>query len=128
MCDLISLLLYLHKYHTTYRILSEKWWHYGWTPAIAEIKRIDKDYERIIISMSGEPAWIFFAANYQYDPSLWQKEFPIGRDVDVNGFGKYQQNISLVIRNSDIQIYGLGRIIDFRLHRECKQIGSNLNL
>lgn len=110
----ISLFFYFHQYYSFYPILSERWWHYGWTPAIAEIKKIDKDYDRVIISMSGEPAWIFFAANYQYDPLLWQKEYPIGRDTELKGFGKVSHTGKFYFGspNSDVQIYGLGRVID----------------
>jgi 4-amino-4-deoxy-L-arabinose transferase-like glycosyltransferase len=111
---LLSLFFYLHSYYAAYPVISEHWWHYGWGPAISEIKSIDVSYDRVIISMKGEPAWIFFAGYYQYDPHLWQKEFPIGRNVDVIGFGSVSHIGKFYFGSpqSDVQIYGLGKYID----------------
>lgn len=123
---------YIHDYYTFYPWRSERWWHYGWTPAIKEIKNIDKDYEKVIISMSGEPAWIFFAANYQYDPKLWQKEYPIGNDVEVAGFGKISHTGKFYFGSPDksIQIYGLGKVIDSKTLylANASEVGANLIL
>lgn len=66
---------------------SERWWHYGWKEAISSVKEIDPDYNRVFISMKGEPAWIFFAANYPYPPERWQANFPVGNDEFIEGFG-----------------------------------------
>jgi 4-amino-4-deoxy-L-arabinose transferase-like glycosyltransferase len=110
----ISVFFYLHEYYVAYPWNSERWWNYGWGPAIAEIKSIDSNYDRVIISMSDEPAWIYFAGYYEYPPALWQKNFPIGNDVNVDGFGKISHIDKFYFGSpeSNVQIYGLGRYID----------------
>ena len=127
---LISVFFYLHEYYTAYTWNSERWWHYGWGPAITEIKSIDSNYDKVIISMSGEPAWIFFAAYYEYPPAVWQSQYPIGRDVDVPGFGKISHTGKFYFGTPDpkIQIYGLGQYIDSKTLylANAKEMGANL--
>ncbi len=127
-----SIVFYLHQYFSFYPFLSEKWWHNGWTEAIYTLKSVDKDYDRVIISMDGEPAWIFFAANYVYPPDRWQKEFPIGRDVEIPGFGKISHIDKYYFGTPDesVQIYGLGKYIDGKTLylANAKEDGDNLIL
>jgi len=52
------------------------------------MKEVEGNYDRIIISTSDEPPWIFFAASYQYPPADWQENFPLGNDVELSGIGK----------------------------------------
>lgn len=127
---LISFIFYMHTYWVHYPSLSERWWHYGWGPAITEIKKIDSNYDRVIISMSGEPAWIFFAGWYQYPPDKWQKEFPVGRDVEVEGFGKISHTGKFYFGSPSpsVQIYGLSRYIDSKTLylANASEVGANL--
>ncbi len=83
---LISFVFYQHRYWTHYPQESERWWHYGWSQGMKTIKDIDTNYDRVFISMSGEPAWIFFAGGYEYSPSEWHKGYPF-KDDFVEGFG-----------------------------------------
>lgn len=126
----ISFALYLHEYYVHYPWESERWWHYGWGPAISEVKLIDSNYDRVIISMSGEPAWIFFAGYYEYPPSLWQKEFPLTNIADVPGFGRISHTgkFYFAAPSSDVQIYGLGRYIDSKTLylANASEVGANL--
>ena len=62
--------------------------------------------------MSGEPAWIFFAGYYQYPPALWQKEFPIGRDVTVAGFGKISHTDKFYFGSPQGGMYEWGKILN----------------
>lgn len=127
---LISLFFYLHEYYTAYPWSSERWWHYGWGPAISEIKAVDSNYDRVIISMSGEPAWIFFAGYYEYPPALWQKEYPIGRDVEVPGFGKISHTGKFYFGSpsSKVKVYGLANYIDSKTLylANASEMGANL--
>ena len=83
-----NFIFYQHNFWVHNPWDSERWWHYGWSQSIQSIKDVEDDYENVVISMAGEPAWIFFAANYQYPPDLWQKNFPVGNDTELEGFGK----------------------------------------
>lgn len=85
---LAMFIFYQHRLWVHYPWDSERWWHYGWGPAVTEIKKIDKNYDKVILSTSDEPPWVFFAAWYEYPPAKWQAEFPIGNDVELSGFGK----------------------------------------
>lgn len=80
--------------------------------------------------MSGEPAWIFFAAYYEYPPALWQAQYPIGRDIDVPGFGKISHTGKFYFGSPDpkVQIYGLGQYIDSKTLylANAKEMGANL--
>lgn len=126
----VSIFLYMHEYWVHWPLSSERWWHYGWGQSISEIKSIDSGYNKVIISMSGEPAWIFFAAYYQYPPDLWQKNFPIGRDAEVAGFGKISHIDKFYFGSPDksVQIYGLGPYIDTKTLylANASEIGTNL--
>ncbi len=128
----VCMLFYFHEYYAVYPVTSAHWWHYGWGPAIAEIKSIDKNYDRVIISMKGEPAWIFFAGYYQYDPTLWQKEFPIGRDTELSGFGKVSHTGKFYFGSPEesVKIYGLGKYIDSKILylANANEDGENLIL
>jgi 4-amino-4-deoxy-L-arabinose transferase-like glycosyltransferase len=128
----LSLFFYIHEYYVHYPWYSQRWWHAGWGEAISSVKEIDTDYDRVIISMSGEPAWIFFAGHYQYDPSKWQSEFPIGRDEEVPGFGKISHTGKFYFGtpDKDIQIYGLSRVIDSKTLylANANEVGENLIL
>lgn len=109
---LVSFAFYLHEYYVHYPMASERWWHYGWGPAITEVKKIDSNYDKVFISMSGEPAWIFFAGYYQYPPTLWQKEFPIGRDVTVAGFGKISHTGKFYFGSPQGGLYEWGKFLN----------------
>lgn len=126
----LEFVFYFHNYHTSYPWRSERWWHYGWGPAISEIKKIDADYDRVIISNSGEPAWIFFAGNYMYDPKVWQEEYPIGNDVEVPGFGSISHTGKFYfgIPDNSVKIYGIGRFIDSKTLylANASEVGANL--
>jgi hypothetical protein len=80
--------------------------------------------------MKGEPAWTFFAGNYQYSPVLWQKEYPIGQDVEVPGFGKVSHTGKFYFGspNDNVQIYGLGSFIDNKTLylANASEVGNNL--
>lgn len=82
----VSFVFYLHNYYVHYPWDSERWWHAGWKDAITTIKEVENNYDRVFITMSDEPAWIFFAAYSQFDPKKWHKGFPM-EGTYVDGFG-----------------------------------------
>lgn len=127
---LLCMLFYFHRYYVVYPVISANWWHYGWGQAIAEIKTIDINYDRVIISMKSEPAWIFFAGYYEYDPHLWQVEPPIGRDIEVDGFGKISHTGKYFFGspNEEVKIYGLGKYIDSKTLYLANAIEDGENL
>lgn len=125
---ILSFGLYLHSYYMHYPYDSERWWHYGWESGITEIKKIDKDYDRVFITMKDEPAWVFFAGAYEYNPSTWQKEYPIGNDVEVKGFGKVSHTGKFYFGSPQGGIYELGKDIDTKTLylASAKEVAWNL--
>jgi hypothetical protein len=105
---------YLHNYYVHYPWESERWWHYGYEESIKTIKLIEKDYDKVVITTASEPPWIFFAGWYEYPPDKWQREFPIGNDKKLAGFGKISHIDKYYFGSigSDKGIEGLGSIID----------------
>jgi hypothetical protein len=126
----LSFIFYLHNYYVHYPWDSERWWHYGFEESVKTIKSIDKDFDKVIISMSGEPAWIFFGSWYEYDPSIWHNEFPIGNDGELSGFGKVSHigKFYFSAVPDEVGIFGLGRIIDNKTLylANASEIGENL--
>jgi 4-amino-4-deoxy-L-arabinose transferase-like glycosyltransferase len=107
---------------------SERWWHAGWQEAIQTIKKIDKDYDKVVISMSGEPAWIFFAGWYQYPPQLWHQGYPF-KKTTLAGFGEISYIDKFYFGSvGEEGIYGLGKYIDTKTLylANAKEIGANL--
>jgi 4-amino-4-deoxy-L-arabinose transferase-like glycosyltransferase len=82
-----SFFLYEHNYRVHYPFASERWWHAGFKESFGYIKTVENQYDRVFISMAGEPAWIFFAGYYQYPPQKWHENFPF-KTTWVDGFGR----------------------------------------
>ncbi len=93
---------------------SERWWHSGYEESVKTIKEIDKDYDKVILSMINEPAWIFFAGWYEYPPDQWQAEFPIHNEVNIAGFGRVSHIDKFYFGSipESVGINGLGKVID----------------
>lgn len=125
---IISVFLYQHEYWKHYPWNSERWWHAGYKESIKTIKEIDKDYDRVIISMAGEPAWIFFAGWYEYPPQLWHQGYPL-KKTTLEGFGEIS-HIDKYYFSQAGGIYDLGKIIDPKTLylAVAKEIGANLIL
>lgn len=109
---------------------SERWWHAGFKESIQTIKSIDKDYDRVIISMVGEPAWIFFAGWYKYPPDKWHSGFPF-KKTTLSGFGEisYIDKFYFGAFSSEKGgIYDLPKFIDKKTlyMAVAKEIGANL--
>lgn len=125
----LSFYSYQHRYWVHYPRESERWWHAGFKESIQAIKEIDKDYDKVIISMAGEPAWIFFAGWYEYPPEKWHRGFPF-KKTKVAGFGEisYIDKYYFGSPDSNIGIYGLGNVIDDKTLylAVAKEIGANL--
>lgn len=110
---LLSFVFYQHTFWVHYPWDSERWWHAGFEEAIQSIKEVEKDYDRVVISMAGEPAWIFFAGWYEYPPDKWHSEFPIGNDVDLEGFGRVSHTDKFYFGSPEVEgLYSWGEVID----------------
>jgi len=92
--------------------LSERWWHSGWGEGVNAVKEIDEDFDKVIISMAGEPAWIFFAGHYEYSPKDWHENFPVGNDVELENVGKVSHIGKFYFSPLGGDLYEWGKILD----------------
>lgn len=84
---LISFIFYLHQYWVHYPWDSERWWHAGFKETFQAMREVEKNYDRVFISMAGEPVWIFFAGWNQFPPDKWHQGYPFAGTY-VDGFGQ----------------------------------------
>lgn len=127
----LSFGLYLHEYYVHYPWNSERWWHAGWREAVQAVKEIDKDYDKVVISTANEPPWVFFAASYPYSPREWQKNFPIGNDVALPGFGTVSHIDKFYFGSPEkTGVYNWGKILDDKTLylADAKEVNVNLIL
>jgi hypothetical protein len=127
----LNFVFYQHTFWVHNPYDSEHWWHAGWKESIQEIKKIDSNYDRVIITMSDEPAWIFFASWYEYDPAKWQKEFPTEQKKTLDGWGEVSYTNKYYFGSfhpASGGIYDLPKYIDNRTLylASAKEIGANL--
>ena len=106
---------YLHNYYSHYPFASERWWHAGWGEGIKSVKSLESQYDKVAISMAGEPAWIFFAGHYMYSPAAWQANFPIGNDVELPGFGKVSHIDKFYFGSPSGGLYDWGQVLDEKM-------------
>lgn len=127
----LNFVFYQHNFWVHNARDAERWWHSGWQESIQTIKSIDQNYDKVIITMSDEPAWIFFAGWYEYDPSKWQKEFPVENKTTLHGFGEVSHIDKYYFGSFHPPvggIYDLPKYIDNKTLylASAKEIGANL--
>jgi len=90
----------------TPKVVAEKW-NDGYKETVEYISKIEKNYDKVVISSSQAPSYIFYAWNLRYDPVNYQKEAQTNHTPDEHGlnftsqFSKYYftKNISQEIKN-----------------------------
>lgn len=108
---------------------SERWWHYGWQQAIQSIKDNESHFDKVVISTSDEPPWVFFAAWYEYPPRQWQQNFPLDNKVNLDGFGEVSHVGKFYFGSPELQgVYDWGKVMDkdTLYLASAKEVGPNL--
>jgi 4-amino-4-deoxy-L-arabinose transferase-like glycosyltransferase len=85
----------------TPRIVAEKW-NDGYEETVDYVAKIEKNYDRIVVSSSKAPSYIFYLWNLRYSPQKYHQEVKVDHTPDEHGlnftsqFGKYYftKNIS----------------------------------
>lgn len=108
----LNFFFYQHNYWVHNPTQSERWWHSGYEESVKYVKGVEKNYDKIVITTAAEPPWIFFAGYYEYNPSSWQKNFPIGNDVTVAGLGKVSHIDKFYFGSYSGGLYEWGKEID----------------
>lgn len=133
---LVSFILYQHKFWVHYPWDSERWWHAGFKEAIQTAVAESGKYDRVIISMAGEPAIIFFLGWSQYPPEEFQREQIItgkGRTLpkeNVPGFGDISRLGKYYFGSPGVGVYELASVLpDNTLYvATAKEVNVNLVL
>ncbi len=124
----LCIFFYLHNYWVHNPTYSERWWHYGFKEGITYIKDNQQSYDKVIISTANEPPWIFFAGLYKYDPKLWQKNFPIGKDIELAGVGKVSHIDKFYFGSPSGGVYDWGKVVDDKILYLASAKEVNVNL
>lgn len=89
-----NFLYYLNQYFVQQNYFASHEWQYGYEKAVAEVMRLEKDYDRIIVSNERvlDQSYIFFLFYLKYPPPIYQMEnAEIARQTrGVRRFGKYE--------------------------------------
>lgn len=139
----LSFIFYQHNYWVHYPWYSERWWHAGFGQMVNAIKKVESDYDKVIISTASEPPWVFFAAYFPYSPERWQEKSQSFDKVDLRGFGEisYLDKYYFGTPTLPNGIYSLAEFLDertlyvasekefrFNLIREPERLPQNIKL
>ncbi len=126
---ILSFVSYQHLYWVHNPSQSERWWHYGWGPAISEVKQIQSEFDNVIITSADEPPWIFFAAWYEFDPVQWHQGYPMKKH-NIPGFGdiSYIGKFSFGNFEGKKGLYDWGKILDDKTLYLASAKEVNVNL
>lgn len=85
---------YLNQYFVQQNYYTSQEWQYGYKEAIEEVRKIEGDYDKIIVSNKPhlDQSYIFFLFYLQYPPDQYQKEakYASGGFRENHAFGKYE--------------------------------------
>lgn len=91
---LINIGYYLDQYFVQQNYYNSKYWQYGYKEAVGEVKKIEDNYSKIIVSNQPhlDQSYMFFLFYLLYDPSLYQKQSQdsSGGFKENHTFGKYE--------------------------------------
>jgi len=107
---------------------SERWWHGGFQDAIESVMEMEEDYDDVLIGMSSEPAWIFFAGWSEFDPAVWQSVKPDKNWINHEKYGNITTIGKYYFGSPDGGLYDWGRSMDDKVlfMASEKDVGINL--
>ncbi|OGG00030.1 hypothetical protein A2153_05785 [Candidatus Gottesmanbacteria bacterium RBG_16_38_7b] len=86
MLYLINFLYFMNSYFLLLPRDNSSIWNYGWREAVTYVKKLEKQYDNIIISDVNGMPYIYFLFYNQYDPAQFQKEAVRSYAADRFGF------------------------------------------
>jgi len=113
-----NFIYYLNQYFVQQNYFYSEAWQYGYKDAIAEVKKIEKKYNKIIVSNQPhlDQSYIFFLFYLKYSPVLYQKETKdvSGGFAESHYFGKFEfRPISWEKETKNSETLYIGRPNDF---------------
>lgn len=73
---IINMAFFMHAFFIHNPQEAGQWWHTGWKESVLFIEENKNIYDKIMVSMKDEPAWIFYAAYTHLDPEKFQNFNP----------------------------------------------------
>lgn len=132
---LVSFIFYQHLYWVHYSWDSERWWHAGFEDAIKTAVSQSGNYDKVVISMAGEPAMIFFLGWSEYSPQEFHSEYikrgEGGLDlprVELGQFGRVSKLGKYYFGSPGVDLYSLAQALpDKTLYvATAKEVSVNL--
>ncbi len=81
---------YLHMYYIHTPIEYAYWWQYGYKEAVAEVAKIEKDYDKVIVTYRYDQPYVYFLFYNKIDPAWYQQNWGGGEVLRAQrSFGKY---------------------------------------
>lgn len=116
--SLINLGYYIDQYFVQQNIENSREWQFGYKEAVNEVKKIEKNYTKIIVSNQPylDQSYIFFLFYLQYPPFEYQQDAvrASGGFRENHQFGKYEfRPIVWQKEMNDKQVLYVGRPQDF---------------
>ena len=115
---IFNFLYYLNQYFVQQNYFNAKEWLYGYEKIIPEVKKLEENYDKIIVSNQPpmDQSYMFFLFYLRYPPDLYQKESQgaAGGFRENHYFGKYEFRLIDWIKDSKKQnTLFVGRPTDF---------------
>src|SRR3989344_3413927 len=125
---IFNFLYYLNQYFVQQNYFNAKEWLYGYEKIIPEVKKLEENYDKIIVSNQPpmDQSYMFFLFYLRYPPDLYQKESQgaAGGFRENHYFGKYEFRLIDWIKDSKKQnTLFVGRPTDFTENvKELKRV------
>ena len=87
-----NLIYWANLYFIHLPLETSQYWQYGYKEVVAEVSKIDKDYDKVIITGQYDQPYIFFLFYKKYDPRKYQIENQNSKELlkYEKAFGKYR--------------------------------------
>lgn len=118
--------IYQHNYWYHNPWHSERSWHAGYKELVEEVKEVEGNYEKIIITNAVEPPWIYFVSYYPYPPKLHPR---IIDKENIYGFGGLERLDKYYFGQiGKIGVKNLARVLDNNTLYVAaeREVGENL--
>lgn len=123
----LNFFYFLNQYFVQQNYYTSKDWQYGYMETVEEVKKIEKNYSKIVVSNRPhlDQSYIFFLFYLPYEPSTYHKEakYASGGFRENHTFGKYEfRPIDWMKEEKSDDILYVGRPEDFLDAKAIKTI------
>lgn len=115
---IFNFLYYLNQYFVQQNVQNSAAWQYGYREVVEEIKRVEKSYEKIVVTNKPhlDQSYMFFLFYLHYPPDRYQKEakYASGGFREDHTYGKFEfRSIEWEKEEKSSRMLYIGRPEDF---------------